>query len=91
MVLRSNNNKSCNHSKFEAFKAVLNFSKDESRDKQKPLEAGTSGKSGIFSPNILKDSGPEIKKGYCLNYHQKQFVLLKTLNLDYTTKHMKDR
>ena len=62
MVLRSNNNKSCNHSKFEAFKAVLNFSKDESRDKQKPLEAGTSGKSGIFSPNILKDSGPEIKK-----------------------------
>ena len=70
MVLRSNNNKSCNHSKFEAFKAVLNFSKDESRDKQKPLEAGTSGKSGIFSPNILKDSGPEIKKGFCLNHHQ---------------------
>ena len=82
MVLRSNNNKSCNHSKFEAFKAVLNFSKDESRDKQKPLEAGTSGKSGIFSPNILKDSGPEIKKRILFNYHQNQFVLLKTLHLE---------
>ena len=91
MVLRSNNNKSCNHSKFEAFKAVLNFSKDESRDKQKPLEAGTSGKSGIFSPNILKDSGPEIKKKVYVNHHQNQFFLLKTLDLDYTTKHMRDR
>ena len=71
MVLRSNNNKSCNHSKFEAFKAVLNFSKDESRDKQKPLEAGTSGKSGIFSPNILKDSGPEIKKRILFKFSSK--------------------
>ena len=49
-----------NHSEVSAFKAkaVLNFSKDESRDKQNPLEAGISGKSGIFSPKTLKDSGP---------------------------------
>ena len=59
MISQLNNN--LNHSKFVAFKAVLNFSKDESRDKQKPLEAGISGKSGIFSPKILNDSGPETK------------------------------
>ena len=60
--------KKCNHSsKLAALRAVLKFSKDESRDKQNPLEAGISGKSGIFSLALLNDSGPEMVLFYFFN------------------------
>ena len=43
---------------FCAFSALFKASTDLSKDKQNPLEAGTSGNSGIFSLACVKDSGP---------------------------------
>ena len=51
------------HHRLAAFNAVLKASKDFSKDKQKPFEAGTSGKSGIMLGCLsLKDSGPIFEK-----------------------------
>ena len=43
---------------FCAFSALFKASTDLSKDQQNPLEAGTSGNSGIFSLACVKDSGP---------------------------------